>query len=85
MINLETEILWSLRIEDLEIAYDNRKSAGAYAALTPIAKKELIRLVKRGLENGIYDYMNEAVNKALMILSQDQRRLRAKNRLGSLL
>ena len=62
----EDEILWSLRIEDLEGEYDSRKGEGAYAALTPTAKEELIYDVKRGLEYGLAeDYMSDAVDEAL--------------------
>ena len=65
----ESEILWSLRVGDLEIEYDSRKGEGAYKALTPTAKEELIRLVKKGLESGLgeawADYMSASMDEAL--------------------
>jgi predicted nucleic acid-binding OB-fold protein len=68
MINLETEILWSLRVGDLEIEYDRREGEGAYEALTPTAQEELINVVQRlipSLGDAWADYMSAAVDEAL--------------------
>ena len=72
----EDEILWSLRVGDLEIEYDSRRGKGAYAALTPTAKEELIYDVKNGLDSGLgeawADYMSAAVDEALRKSTQNK-------------
>lgn len=72
----EDEILWSLRIGDLEGEYDSRKGDGAYAALTPTAKEELIYDVKKGLDSGLgeawADYMSASMDEALRKLTQNK-------------
>jgi len=63
------EILWVLQTADLEGEYDERHEQGAYEALSPSAKEELFRLVKKGLEFGLgetwTDCMNTAIDEAL--------------------
>jgi len=64
-----TEVLWVLQTADLEGEYDERHEQGAYEALSPTAKEELFRLVKKGLEFGLgetwTDCMNTAIDEAL--------------------
>jgi len=63
------EILWVLQTADLEGEYDERHEQGAYEALSPSAKEELFRLVKKGLEFGLgetwTDCMDTAIDEAL--------------------
>ena len=64
------EILYVLQTADLEMKYDEHlDKTGAYDALSPSAKEELYRLVKKGLEFGLgeswNDYMDSAISEAL--------------------
>ena len=64
-----TEILYMPQTGDLEDVYDEHHEEGAYDALSPLAKNELFRLVKKGLEFGLgatwHDYMDVAIDEAL--------------------
>lgn len=64
------EILYVLQTADLEMKYDElQDKTGAYDALSPTAKEELFRLVKKGLEFGLgevwNEYMDSAIDEAL--------------------
>ena len=64
------EILYVLQTMDLEMKYDEHlDETGAYDALSPTAKEELFRLVKKGLEFGLgevwNDYMDAAISEAI--------------------
>lgn len=60
------EILYVLQTADLEMKYDERQDeTGAYDALSPYAKEELFRLVKKGLEFGLGEVWNDAMDSAI--------------------
>ena len=60
------EVLYVLQTDDMEMKYDERQDeTGAYDALSPTAKEELFRLVKKGLEFGLGESWNDAMENAL--------------------
>jgi len=60
------DILYVLQTDDMEMKYDERQDeTGAYDALSPTAKEELYRLVKKGLEFGLGEVWNDAMDSAI--------------------